>query len=90
MHMQANWGKPERAHTDHDNGLFNWNNDIYASMYLSMHIYPTFVAHWFLISMYALKCSLYSSIDVLTCMIVKTITTEQQVPELQVVCCEDY
>ena len=52
---------------------------IYVSIYLSIYvciIYPTFVAPWFLRSVYALKCSMY---DMLTCVIYNCMhSTEQQ------------
>ena len=46
----CNWGEPERAHIDHDNGPRARNNTMSA-----------FVAPWFPRSVYALKYSAYSS-----------------------------
>ena len=63
---------------DHDNGPCAWNNGIRI-------IYPVFVAPWFLRSVYALKCSVYSGtyIDMLTCVIyncmhLTAVLTDQQ------------
>ena len=63
--IEASLSKP---HIDHDNSPAH---GIMVSLNVSIHvciIYPTFVAPWFLRSMYALKC-VFWYIDVLTCVI---------------------
>ena len=50
----ANWGKPERA------PQWLWQQPAYVCMYLTFS--PAFVTPWFLRSVFALKCSVYSII----------------------------
>ena len=70
IHIQTNYHMPSvhahqrvtgvsmsKLHIDHDNGPCTRNNGIYLCI-----LYPAFVAPWFLRSVYALKCSMYSSI----------------------------
>ena len=47
----------EPMHIDRDNVPHTRNNGMYLCIYVSMYHLPTFVAPWFPISVYTLKCS---------------------------------
>ena len=66
-------------HIDHDNVPRMRNNGMYLCIYLSIYlciIYPAFVAPWFLRSVYALKCSMYSGILMCSCVWFTTACTQ--------------